>query len=132
MTARQVYTRALSLINERDGVGAYHTDVTDFEKNAPEIINTIITLLLPSECIIRGKKIRDLDTPFEGIKALDDTIPLHDALTSGVMPFYLASVMILEEDSVRADYFMSLFRESEERVVKGYSVASHSSVKNVY
>ncbi|MBQ7897995.1 MAG: hypothetical protein IJ323_06190 [Clostridia bacterium] len=132
MTARQVYTRALSFINERNGVGAYHTDVSDFEKNAPEIINTIITLLMPSECIIRGKKIRDLDTPFEEIKSLDDTIPLHDALSSGVMPFYLASIMILEEDRERANYFQQLFRESEERVVRLYSSALHTSVKNVY
>lgn len=132
MTARQVYNRALSLINERDGVGNFHSDVTDFEKNAPEIINTIITLLLPSECIIRGKKIRDLDTPFETVKALDDTIPLHDALASGVMPFYLAAIMILEEDSTRADYFMTLYRESEDKVVRGYSTACHSSVKSVY
>ena len=47
MTARQVYKRALALINERDGSGEYHADVSDFEHNAPEILNTLITLLLP-------------------------------------------------------------------------------------
>lgn len=132
MTARQVYKRALALINERDGSGAYHSDVNDFELNAPEIINTVITLLLPSQSIIEGKKVRDLNIPLEAVKTLDDTVPLHEALASAVMPFYLASIIILEEDSQRSDYFFRLFRESEERIVRGYSQLTHSSVKNVY
>ena len=132
MTARQVYKRALSLINERDDTGEYHADVNDFELNAPEIINTLITLLLPSQSIIEGKRLSDMDIFFEAVKTLDDTVPLHDALASGVMPFYLASIIILEEDRERSDYFHRLFKESEERVVKAYSTLKHTSVKNVY
>lgn len=132
MTARQVYQRALAFINERDGSGAYHADVSDFELNAPEILNTAITLLLPAQSIIEGKKIRELDISLESIKTLDDEIPLHYALSSGVLPFYLASVIILEEDRERADYFFKLFKESEERVLKGYSNLNHTSIKNVY
>ena len=87
---------------------------------------------LPSQSIIEGKRTGELDIPLEAVKTLDDSIPLHDALVSGVMPFYLASILILEEDRERSDYFHRLFRESEERVVKAYSRLKHTSVKNVY
>ena len=38
MTARQVYRRALAFINERDGSGAYHADVSDFEFDMREFL----------------------------------------------------------------------------------------------
>ena len=132
MTARQVYERALSLINERDGRGEYHSDVKDFEENAPQLINSLITLLLPTQRIIEKKGIREEGFDFEAVSSLDDEVPLHRALSSGVLPFALASLLIIEEDVARADYFYKLFRDSEARVAESYASGSHGSIKNVY
>ena len=132
MTAREVYNRAIALINERNGGGAYHDDVEDFEKNAPEVMNSIITLLWPSQCIIEKKRLEALSWDFSPIGSMDDEIPLHIALASGPLPFALASFLLLEEDAQRADYFYSLFRKSEENVVKTLSYATHGKIRDVY
>lgn len=132
MKARQAYERALALINERDSGGAYHTDVADFEKNAPELINSIVTLLWVDECIVRNIAMREINWNFEPIRALDDEIPLHEALASGVLPFALASFLILEEDSERADYFYRLYTNARSTVVSAFSSAEHGSVRDIY
>ena len=132
MKARQAYERALALINERDSGGAYHTDVADFEKNAPELINSIVTLLWVDECIVRNIAMREINWNFEPIRTLDDEIPLHEALASGVLPFALASFLILEEDSERADYFYRLYTNARSAVVSAFVSAEHGSVRDIY
>lgn len=132
MTARAVYERALSLINERDGKGEFHGDIKDFEKNAPEVINSLVTLLLPDESIILNKPIRELEGKIEKVTDLDSEIPLHISLLSGVMPYLLASTLISEEDSQRADYFYSLYKNARVSVVKGYATLNRSKIRDVY
>ncbi len=132
MKARQAFDRALALINERDSGGAYHADVVDFEKNAPEIINSIVTLLWLDECIIRKISPRDFSWDFQPIRTLDDEIPLHEALASGVLPYAIASHLIFEEDSGRAEYFYSLFKNTRSEVVAAFASATHGSVVDVY
>ncbi len=132
MTARQVYNRAIALINERSSGGAYHEDVEDFEKNAPEVMNSIITLLWPSQCIIEKKKLKALSWDFNPIGSMDDEIPLHISLASGPLPFALASFLLLEEDAQRADYFYTLFKKSEESVMKSFAYATHTKIRDIY
>lgn len=132
MKVRQVFDRAMTLINERDSGGAYHSDVTDFEKNAPELVNTAVTLLWLDECVIRNVPVNDISWDFTPILSMDDDVPLHDALASGVLPFALASFLLLEEDRARADYFYRLYSDARGRVVASFASARHGSVKNVY
>lgn len=132
MTARAVYERALAFINERDGKGTFQSDIQDFEKNAPEVINSCVTLLLYDESIIEKKPIRELEEKLEAVTALDSEVPLHISLCSGVLPYLLASMLIAEEDKERADYFYNLFKDSENRMVKSYSSAHHTKVRDVY
>ncbi len=132
MTARAVYERALSLINERDAKGAYHSDIQDFEENADELINSLVTLLIADESIVTKVPIRELEEKLEKVTSLDSEVPLHISLCSGVLPYLLASVLISEEDSGRADYFYNLFKEAESRVVRGFCSAHHTSVIDVY
>lgn len=132
MKVRQAYERALALINERDSGGAYHSDVTDFEKNTPELVNSIITLLWLDECILRNISVKKIEWNFEPVKTMDDDIPLHDALSSGALPFALASLLILEEDAQRADYFWRIYNNARAEIVKTFASAWHSTVKDVY
>ena len=132
MTARKVYERALTLINERDGEGEFHSDIKDFEKNAPEIINSLTTLLLPVESVILNKPIRELEDKIEKVSDLDSPIPLHKSLLSSVMPYLLASTLISEEDSVRADYFYNLYKDARESILRSYASCKRSKIRDVY
>ena len=132
MKVRQVFDRAMALINERDSGGAYHSDVTDFEKNAPELVNTAVTLLWLDECVIRNTPVNEISWEFTPIVDMEDEIPLHDALASGVLPFALAAFLLLEEDHARAEYFYRLYSDARSRVVSSFASAHHGSVKNVY
>lgn len=132
MKVRQVFDRAMALINERDSGGAYHSDITDFEKNAPSLVNSAVTLLWLDECVIRGIPVKDISWEFESVDGMDDDIPLHDALASGVLPFALASFLLLEEDHTRAEYFYGLYADARSRVVSAFASAHHGRVKNIY
>lgn len=132
MKVRQAFERAMALINERDSGGAYHSDVVDFEKNAPELINSIVTLLWLDECIVRNIPASEIKWDFQPVTSMDDDIPLHDALASGALPFCLASLLVLEEDAARADYFYRLYNNARNAVVNRFATALHGSVKDVY
>lgn len=132
MKVRQAYERAMALINERDSGGEYHSDVMDFEKNTPELVNTAVTLLWLDDCVIREVPVRDISWSFQPVADMEDTIPLHDALASGVLPFLLASLLILEEDHSRAEYFYGLYTNARGRIMSAFATAHRGSVKNVY
>lgn len=132
MKVRQAYERAMALINERDSGGDYHSDAVDFEKNAPELVNTAVTLLWPDDCVIREVPVRDISWDFKPVASMEDDIPLHDALASGVLPFALASFLVLEEDHARSEYFYGLYTDARSRIVSAFANARHGSVKNIY
>ncbi len=132
MKVRQAFERAMALINERDSGGAYHNDVADFEKNAPELINSIVTLLWLDDCVLRNVSARDVSWDFQPVKSMDDNIPLHDALASSVLPLALASFLLLEEDASRADYFFRRYSEAKQAAVSAFASAQRGSVRDVY
>lgn len=132
MKVREVYDRALAMINERDSGGAYHSDTADFEKNTPAILNSFIILLLSDDAMIRGNRVRDISFEVEPVTSMEDKIPLHASLASGVLPFALASFLILEEDKERADYFYRLYLDAKSRVVSSFVTARHRRIKNMY
>ena len=132
MKARQVFERALAFINERDSSGAYHTDIGDFEANAPDIINACISLLLVDECIIRRTDPKEFKWEFEPIKTLDDPIPLHEALACAPLPYLVASHLLIEEDMTRAQYFHNLSQLSRQEVQRAFASAVRTSVTDVY
>ncbi len=132
MKVRQAFERAMALINERDSGGAYHSDVADFEKNAPEIVNSIVTLLWLDDCVLRNVAVRDVSWDFQPVRTMDDDIPLHDALASSVLPLALASFLLLEEDGARADYFFRRYSEAKLATVSAFASAERRSVRNVY
>ncbi|MBR5817907.1 MAG: hypothetical protein IKY62_04605 [Clostridia bacterium] len=132
MKVRDAYERALALINERDSSGDYHDDVMDYEKNAPELVNSIVTLLWLDESIIRKVDVRNMGWDFEPMTTMDDEIPLHQSLASGVLPLALASFMLLEEDSARAEYFYKLFSMARADVTRAFASASHEKIRNIY
>lgn len=131
MKLREIYERALALINERNSEGAYHADIGDFEKNAPAVASTLIALYTTSDAVLKNEKIRDIGE-IKAVESLDDELPFHPHLSAAVLPFALASMMILEEDSQRSEYFLSLARLAESKLLSAYARGESTSVKNVY
>jgi hypothetical protein len=131
MTGRDVYRKALAIINERDSEGDFHTDTYDYEKNAHELINLLVAKLWCDDCIVKGLSPKDWRYAVEEVTSLDEQISLHPVFMP-CLAFALASLLIHEEDSERADYYYKLFRDSESAIVNSFSRASHSSVYDVY
>ncbi len=131
MTGRDVYTKALAIINERDSEGDFHIDTEDYEKNAHELINLLVSKLWCDDCIVKGLSPRDWRYAIEELSSLDEEISLHPVFLP-CLSFGLASLLIHEEDSSRADYYYKLFRDCETGIVETFSRASHSSVFDVY
>ena len=130
MKVKQALESAMALINERDSSGEFHSDVGDFEKNAPRVVSSIITLMTPDDCIVKGLRPSEAKWGAE-LTSLEDDIPLHEALASAV-PLGLAAFLLLEEDSVRAESFFALFKAARERVVATFTTGTRGSVRNVY
>ena len=131
MKLREVYKRALALINERNSEGSYQADVGDLEKNAPDVVNTLISLYKTTDSLLKNERIRD-SVEINTVKSLDSDIPLHPHISSSVLPFALAAMMILEEDAVRSQYFLKLAHDAEARLISAYATAKSTSVRNVY
>ncbi len=131
MTGREVYNKALAIINERDSDGAFNTDTGDYEKNAHELLNLLCSKLWCDDCIVRGIPARDWRYTLEEISSLDEELTLHSVFMP-CLAFGLASLLIHEEDSARADYYYKLFRDSENSIVSAFARATHGSVQDVY
>ena len=131
MTGREVYTRALALINERDSEGEFHTDTCDYENNAPELMNLIVSQVWADDMRVRGIPPRDWRYAFDRVVSLDDELPLHAAVAS-ITPYLAASLLIHEEDMTRSEYYRRMFELSRERLMTAFTRARHSSVTDVY
>lgn len=131
MTGRQVYVRALALINERDSEGEYHGDTADYEKNAPELMNLILTRVWADDMCVRGIPPRNWRYAFDTVKTLDEELPLHEAVAS-ITPYLAASLLIHEEDMTRSEYYRRMFESAEANLLSTFRCARHSSITDVY
>ena len=133
ITAREVYEKSLALINERDSEGAYQSDISDFEKNAPRIMSAILKMLMIDEASISGGSVEEGEFWEKSeLSSLDCEIPLHPALAFGVFPFALAAALLFEEDRERAEFFFAEFRDAENKIVRGFVKGKRKSVTDVY
>ncbi len=131
MTGREVFENALAVINERDSTGEYHEDVQDYEKNAPALINLLISRFWADDCVVKGIDTRHWRYTVQNIKGLDEEIPLHPSFLF-VMSLALASLLIHEEDSARAAYYYTLFQDARISLVSSFSHAKKTGIRDVY
>ena len=132
MTGREVYTLALSLMSEKDSGGFDHSDISDYEKNAP----AIISVLLPEIwCETRGLKkggAREPDCCLGTVTSLDETLPIEDAFALAPLSYALASMLIYDEDRTKSDHLYNMYQKSLKNLKRSFSKANHSSIKDIY
>ncbi|MBR5632472.1 MAG: hypothetical protein IKW68_00695 [Clostridia bacterium] len=131
MTGREIYEQALSLINERDSEGNFHTDTSDFEHNAPDLITLAVSDLWYLDGVIRGIPPRDFRYTVKRITSLEDEIPLHPSVAATI-PYFLASMLLNEEDGERSDYFRKMFLSAKLNISEAFTKAEHKSIRDVY
>ena len=104
MTNKEIYQGALALIAEPDGSGA-----EDYAERAPYIIANFITensALDDRYRLFIGAE--DKKAAFPVYAALDDVFPLLSRFSSAAQ-YYLASMLIADEDMERSDSFFDRY-----------------------
>ena len=104
MTNKEIYQGALALIAEPDGSGA-----EDYAERAPYIIANFITensALDDRYRLFIGAE--DKKAAFPVYAALDDVFPLLSRFSSAAQ-YYLASMLIADEDMERSDGFFDRY-----------------------
>lgn len=132
MKAREIFERTISLIGERDADGNIAEDTGDFRHNAVELINTLLGMVWPSECMIRNIPAESYRYAVPALSSLEDEVPLHLALCHSVLPFGLAYLFLLDEDPIRAKAFYQLFYETESKLVYRFIKAQRQTITDVY
>ncbi len=131
MTARQIYHRALALLQEQDSDGVSY-DTEAFRRAAPELINLLCVMLDDLDLKIKGKRFRENELLPREIKTEDDEVPLHPVILAGVMPLGLAFLLIAQEDAARASLFFNLFQKEKDLLYKRFQRAKRHSITRVY
>lgn len=131
MTGREIYLRALSLLHEQDTDGASY-DTASFEASAPECINLLSVLLNELDLHIKGKQTPQNELFPNRIRSLDDEVPLHPVILSGVMPLGLAFLLVSEEDAARASLFFNLFQKEKDALTHRFKQGRRHPITCIY
>ncbi|MBQ9975911.1 MAG: hypothetical protein IJP16_05320 [Clostridia bacterium] len=131
MTGREVFQRAVALMNELDSFGTYHPDVADLEYNAPELLSIAVAELWSVDCLVRGVRPTASGYTLEPIRSLTDVLPLHD-ITCGCLPYLLSSMLLEEENQERSEHFYKLYLSLRSSITEVFTRGEWRPIRNVY
>lgn len=105
VTVQQIFDAAMDLMDEQDETtgSTKTTDTREYELRTISILNAAIPALYPySSDYDRSAPGRNSTAPLmaydRGEPDFEQAIPLDDALCWGLLPFYLASLLMSSED----------------------------------
>lgn len=99
-TVHQVYRQALAIMNEKD-------ENSYLDRVIPLVNSLIGQCFQMSEDYDTGK--RSMWTPVENIE--DEILGIDQSIALSVMPFGLAGLLYLDEDSIRANSWWQVYQE---------------------
>lgn len=118
-TVQQVFDQAIHLMDEQnETTGATETvDTSEYKTRTISILNTAIPRLYPYSSNYdreaHGRpKARILYCDNYAEPDFDQIIMLDDAISIGLLPFYLAAHLLSGENDALAAWFMNQYRES--------------------
>lgn len=118
-TVQQVFDQAIHLMDEQnENTGATSTaDTSEYKSRTISILNTAIARLYPySSNYTRDfdgrPKATILSCPNYSNPDFSQIIMLDDALSLGLLPFYLAAHLLSGENEALATWFMQQYREA--------------------
>ncbi|WP_312281466.1 hypothetical protein [Oscillibacter sp.] len=125
MKVQDVFDKAIRLMDEQnESTGVTVTaDTKEYLVRTPDILDSILARVSLS-----------VGSPYVRVAAATDEIQLDDAVTSGVLPYYLASALIAIEaqDSVLAAYFSKAGDAALAVIGARLSKAEPEPVEDVY
>ncbi len=110
MTGNQLLEAALDLIAARGSDSLLPDSCADYKARALNIIN----ICLAETAFINGVLL-DTEPFIPHIDALTDDINLHPTVSYAVLPFGIASYLLLDEDSGLSDRLLSAYRRETDR-----------------
>lgn len=106
MTGREVYKLALALLAQEE------QEASDYESRAADLINVLLPQMLAAQNIYRTSRGEEKLACAQTIEGLEDELELSEPFARSVLPYGLATLLILEEDSSRAAYFNGVYLEN--------------------
>jgi hypothetical protein len=113
MTGKELFEIALDLCGLRKSDGKIPNDVSDMQQRAVALIN----LLLAENAEI-DSRIRRIEHRVESIVSLDDKLVCSDIVSSSILPYGLAQLLVLGEDDELAANFHKLYLDARERSIR--------------
>ena len=119
VTVQQVFDMAIHLMDEQgESNGATGTvDTQEYKFRTISILNSVIPALYPYSGTFKiGTAVRPVPRQLTAEDYqnpdFDQTIPLDDALSLTVLPYFLAAQLLAGENENLAAWFMNRYRES--------------------
>lgn len=122
MKVRDLYLRALALLNEEEGRARV------YKKNALALTNQLLAQCLEVENSLREAKGADKLEKAQSVEDFDALIIYDQNFVSAAMPYGLASLLCADEDKVMSNAMADEF----DRIKKKYSVVTFEDITNAY
>ncbi len=132
MTGKDVYYKALSLLNEHEAPGEAQYDTESFERAAPEMINVLTVMLDDLDLHVKHRSFHEATDEPKQIHSLSEPIYLHPAICASVLPLGLAFFLIAEENSARASLFFKLYQSEKEALYRKYRTVRRHKIRSVF
>lgn len=127
MTYRDLYLTAVGMTGEEISADC----IADYEESAPYLLATFCRECATIDARYRTAHSLGTSTvPKSAFVEMDDEFPLCDALTPAAT-YYLASMLVADENEELSDRFFTLYTDSVSAVVAALP-ASRSSVSDKY
>ena len=130
MKAWEVLDAALALMGERERGTSYET--ADFERNAYGVMAVLLGELDALDCALK-RIAPDADNRLPPTVASgEEELMLHPLLCRSVLPYGLASLLLLEEDPSRAAQFQRRYEEQKRLLKERFDRPFRHEIRNVY
>ncbi len=134
LTGMDVFQRAITLMDELDDEGKYkYEDTDEYRHRTLSILNVLISELYPYSDTYKLSS--DWDTGRRPVPAfLDDLyteIDLDDYCAGTVLPYGLASHLLLDENPSTASFFQQRYDELKASLMRGMPTVSED-IEDVY
>jgi hypothetical protein len=111
LTGNDIFNTALDLCALRNTNGSIPADCEDLKQRAVGLLNLLIAENAYLDSLIKKQKI-----VISIITSLSDKIELSPLLTSVVLPYGLAFLLIQNEDSSTASFFRAKYESEKNRI----------------
>ena len=126
MTGNELFNVALDLLGLNHSINAFPSDTDDLQARALSLIN--LTLAENAELDCRIRRIEHIVTR---IDSMDDRIDCCDIVTSMVLPYGLARLLILGEDDRLAADMNTLYSDAKIKALS-FGKAKCEPISEVY